>query len=173
MKQQQILLSLLIGLNLGCTHESRFLIKIHEGVEDEMGVRCGYVNQKGDTIIPLGKYPYCYTDTIRNIGFILRQDGTCKAIDQSGQEIYEVYWYDNGPDYVSDGMFRIKEKGKIGYADQDGTIRIKPQFDCANPFENGKARVAYQCRQIQDGEHTIAESDTWIFINKKGEPIKE
>ena len=32
------------------------LIKFHEGEFDEIGVPSGYLNLKGDTIIPIGKY---------------------------------------------------------------------------------------------------------------------
>lgn len=34
----------------------------------------GYINQNGDTIIPFGKYPICFTDTIRELGFVYQND---------------------------------------------------------------------------------------------------
>lgn len=37
-------------------------------------------------------------------------------IDDKGQEVYQIYWFDNGPDYDSEGLYRIKQNNKIGYA---------------------------------------------------------
>ena len=36
----------------------------------EVGVPVCYLNERGDTIVPYGKYKFCQTDTIRNIGFV-------------------------------------------------------------------------------------------------------
>lgn len=170
MKDTFFLLVLFLWLSFmfACKSEENYLIKVYEGPEDYMGVPSGYVNQQGDTIIPLGKYEYCFTDTLSNFGIVLKKDGTCVAIDRNGAEMYEVYWYDNGPDYLSDGLFRMVKNGKIGYAGRDGAIVIPPQFSCADPFENGKARVTFDCVSVPDGEHTISESSSWFYIDKRG-----
>lgn len=56
----------------------------------------------------------------------------------------------------------------FGYADAaTGNVVIKPQYECAFPFENGIAKVAIHCT-VEDGEHGIMESDQWIYIDKKG-----
>lgn len=150
-----------------------YLLKVCEGPQDEIGTPCGYADLNGNMIIPIGRYFHCYTDTLRNYAIVLKESGTCVAIDRGGRELYEVYWYDNGPDYLSEGLFRIKQNGKIGYADKSGTVVIPPQFECANPFEDGKARVALDCEQVASGEHTIAESDNWFYIDKMGQKIDE
>ena len=36
----------------------------------EVGVPVCYLNERGDTIVPYGKYRYCQTDTIKKIGFV-------------------------------------------------------------------------------------------------------
>ena len=36
----------------------------------EVGVPVCYLNERGDTIVPYGKYRYCQTDTIEKIGFV-------------------------------------------------------------------------------------------------------
>jgi hypothetical protein len=83
--------------------------------------------------------------------------------------LYEVFPYDNGPDYPSEGLIRIVKKGKIGYANaKTYTIVISPQFDCAFPFENGKAKVSNKCQSIKEGEHSVWTSDAWQFVDKKG-----
>lgn len=55
------------------------------------------------------------------------------------------YLYDNGPDYLSEGLMRIQDSsGKIGYADEKGEIVISPQFAFGYPFKNGHAKVTLQ-----------------------------
>ena len=150
-----------------------YLLKFYEGPYDEPGAPCGYLDRQGDTVIPAGKYHYCYTDTLRSFAVVLEAGGRCVAVDRSGKALYEVYWYDNGPDYLSDGLFRIKKAGKIGYADEAGTIAIPPRFECAGPFEDGKARVALECTIAAEGEHASQRSDDWFYIGKDGERIGE
>ena len=63
--------------------------------------------------------------------------------DERQRKTYPAYQFDNGDDYVEDGMQRIiDENGRIGYADESGRTVITPRFKCAFPFENGKAKVA-------------------------------
>lgn len=167
------ILTLVIFSNIACQSNKDYLVKIYEGNFDEVGVKSGYINQKGDTVIPLNKYLYCYTDTLKNYAIVLEHSGKCIAIDVSDNMLFEVYWFDNGPDYLSDGLFRIIQKKKIGYANSKGEIVIKPQFECADQFNNGRAKVAYKCKLIQNGEHSQMVSDEWFFINKKGIKIIE
>lgn len=47
-------------------------------------------------------------------------------------------------------------------------LLIEPQFDCACPFENGKARVSKQCKTVKYGKHSVWESDAWQYVNKQG-----
>lgn len=143
------------------------LFRIYKGEWYEMGVPCGYVNQKGDTIIPIGKYRYCIFDTVTTYA-IVGDPSDFHAIDQKGNRLYEVYWFDNGPDYLKDGLFRILRNNKIGYANAHGEIVIEPQFDCANAFENGIAKVSFKCDLKQFGEHREMKSSSWFCIDKTG-----
>jgi hypothetical protein len=131
----------------------------------------GFINQNGDTVVPLGKYPFIFTDTFQQMAIVYTHDNKCVAIDKKENELFEVYWFDNGPDYVEDGLFRIKKGDKIGYANVEGQIIIQPQYKCANPFEKGKAQVAYECDLVDDGEHTMIENAKWFNINKKGQKV--
>lgn len=164
--------SIIVGLS-SCISGSNqqqadYLLLVHEGDSFEFGTPCGYATPQGDTVIPLGKYFHCYTDTFRTQAVVLDQDGICKAIDRNEEEIYRVMWYDNGPDYLVDGLFRIIRDGKTGYANEQGDVVIEPQFACAFPFENGKAKVALNCTLTEDGEYTVMESDEWFYIDKTG-----
>lgn len=158
-------------LNITDLQPSDTLFRIYKGDRNEIGVPCGYVNQKGDTVIPIGKYRYCFFDTVTTFAIVADTSGVY-AIDQNENRLYEVYWYDNGPDYVEYGLFRIKRNGKTGYANAKGEVVIEPQFDCAYSFENGKAKVTYDCELYEVGEHTEMKSDNWFYIDKSGKKIK-
>jgi predicted alpha/beta superfamily hydrolase len=94
--------------------------------------------------------------------------------DKQKKVLYDIFLYDNGPDYPSEGLFRIVKDGKIGYADEKTyTITIAPQFDCAFPFENGKAKVSTNCKTEKDGEYSTWISDNWQFLDKKGQFLSE
>ncbi len=96
-------------------------------------------------------------------------DGQWVIMDSLKTILYHVFIYDNGPDDPSDGLIRVVKNGKIGYADaQTYAIVIEPQFDCAFPFENGKAKVSNHCKTVQDGEHSVWESDDWTYVDKPG-----
>jgi hypothetical protein len=165
-----LLVSILISGSCQSKNED-FLIKVCKGNFDEVGAECAYVNLKGDTIIRFGHYQYCYTDTLKDIAIVIKNDGKLIAIDRNEKELFEVMWYDNGPDYISDGLFRIKKNNKIGYSNNKGEIIIEPQFDCAFPFENGKAKVSNDCKTISEDEYSQWVSDKWYFIDRKGKKI--
>ena len=77
-----------------------------------------------------------------------------KCSFELGKELFEVYKIDNGPDYVSDGLFRIVGKNsKIGFADTCGVIVIPPVFSYATPFHNGEAKVSFGGKNEKQGEY--------------------
>lgn len=157
-------LSLIILLCDG-SDQKDYLFKICNPSDE---AECGYVNSRGDTVIAIGKYEYCFTDTLEHMAIVLKKSGELMAIDRQERELFEVLWYDNGPDYFADGLIRIKKNGNIGYADEKGRVVIAPQFGCAFPFQNGRARVAMACKTVQEGEHSRWESEEWFYIDKSG-----
>lgn len=157
--------------NITDLNPSDTLFRIYKGELYELGVPSGYVNQKSDTVIPVGKYQYCFFDTVTTYAIVGDKSGFY-AIDQKENRLYEVYWFENGPDYIKDGLFRIKRNEKIGYANTKGEIVIEPQFDCANAFENEKAKVTFDCELKKVGEHAVMKSDSWIYIDKTGKRIE-
>lgn len=98
------------------------------------------------------------------------------AINEQGQVIYHIYWYDNGPDYVEDGLVRIRNaQGLIGYANaQTGKIEIAPKYVCAQPFEHGKAMVGITGRlEKEDGlDGEICVPEPALYIDKKGRVLR-
>lgn len=96
-------------------------------------------------------------------------EGKWVIMDSQKTALYEVFIYDNGPDYPAEGLIRVVKNGKIGYADaKTYVIVIQPQFDCAFPFENGQAKVSNQCKTVKDGEYSVWESDAWQYVDKRG-----
>lgn len=59
----------------------------------EVGVPVCYLNERGDTIVPYGKYRYCQTDTIKKIGFVYEnkpKDARIICINDAGKELFYV-----------------------------------------------------------------------------------
>lgn len=172
---------LLLLLNFACgskdssTSPSDDCILIRKSLNDyEMGNEFWFVNQTGKIIVPKQKYYGTFNDTIRNYGFVIDNKGNIFAVDCNGNELYQVFKYDNGPDYAEEGLFRILSKnGKIGYADAEtGKIVIKPVYQCAFPFENGRARVSKNCLTETIDEYSEWVSDEWFEIDKTGKRIQ-
>lgn len=147
----------------------------------EVGVPVCYLNERGDTIVPYGKYRYCQTDTIKKLGLVYEnksKDARIICINNAGKELFYVFKYDNGPDYIQEGLFRImNEDGLVGFADSLGNAVIKPQFKFAFPFENGKAKVTFsgENKGVPDsnGEKHYWNSSDWYYINKNGKIINK
>jgi hypothetical protein len=133
---------------------------------------CGYCNEKGDTIIPL-ESTFCYTDTIRTIGFVSIQQRGIIAIEKTGKELFRVYNFDFGPDPVREGLFRIiGENEKIGFADSLGNIIIEPQFEDAYPFKNGFAAVYVGGHKEKIEEYrSYHTGGKWGFIDRTGKIV--
>lgn len=147
-----------------------FLVSFTDTITNEYG----YKNVNGDTIIPLGKYAMCFTDTFKTYAIVVKLNIRFVAIDRQENDLYEVFSFDNGPDYPSESLFRIVENNKIGYADSlSGKVVIKPQFDCAWPFENGVAQVSNDCKTLTDGEHSSWVSEHWFYIDKTGKKVEK
>ena len=129
----------------------------------------GYINAKGDTVIDC-VYPLVYTDTITQIGFVADNTGKIKCFNHKGKYLFDVFKYDNGPDYPSEGLFRIVDKeGLIGFADTIGNLVIHTRYRIAYPFTNGKAKVTDTGKLLIDSQdidrHEYWQSDKWYFIS--------
>lgn len=155
-----------------------YLISFSDDSDSSGRSSFGYKNLQGEVIIPMGKYERCFTDTFKNFAFVYDEKITGSkvvAINRNEKILFEAYMFDNGPDWPEEGLFRIIRNGKIGYADKNGIIVIEPEFECADQFENGTARVAINCnlaRSENDPEHTSMESDSWFYIDKNGNIVK-
>lgn len=101
------------------------------------------------------------------------EQGKWVIMDSRKKVLYDVFLYDNGPEYPSGGLIRVVKNGKIGYADaRTYALVIEPQFDCAYPFIYGRGRVSNNCRTVKVGEYSSWESEEWKYVDKKGQFMK-
>ncbi len=138
---------------------------------DDDSEKCGYVDSDGNVVIPFGNYPLCLTDTLKTFAIVYCNTKGFIAIDRNDSTLFQIYTIDNGPDYPSEGLFRIVENGKIGFADEAGVIKIKPKFSAALPFHNGLAAFCDGCVTVKDGEYSSWQKGKWGFINTKGDTV--
>jgi hypothetical protein len=130
----------------------------------------GYKNTRGEIAIP-AKFNFTYTDTMYDFA-IVQFDDKLVGIDRKVNIILEPYIYDNGPDYVEEGLFRFVENNKIGFADINGIKKIPAKFDFASPFKEGMASFNIGGhKKMFDEEHWYWDGGLWGFINKKGKVI--
>lgn len=90
---------------------------------------------------------------------------------------FKPYQYDNGDDYVSEGLYRIVDgDGRIGYATENNVVIIPPRFAFGFPFKNGRAKVtdSGHLEEVKgsDGEYHYWVSDNWYWIDKMGNRIE-
>lgn len=113
----------------------------------------GFKDLYGKIIIE-AKYVHIYTDTLFSMAIVFK-NGEWIAIDKKENVILKPFIFDNGPDYLEEGLFRFVENNKIGFADIDGRRIILPKYDFAAPFENGLSAyiLGGQREYDQGGEH--------------------
>lgn len=153
--------------------ESWILVKNYDDTSTfaPLGYTSGYVNTNGDTVIPLDKYPRCYSDTFAYYAIVLDEHRGLIGIDKKERKLFNAVWAETDyPTMESDGMILITENGKYGYANHKGEIVIKPQFKCATSFMDGTAKVSNNCEEINE-EHEKWKINSWFYINKKGNKV--
>jgi hypothetical protein len=138
---------------------------------------CGYTDKAGNIEIPFGKYFICFTDTFKNYAIVLLPEEGFIGIDKHEKKLFTVYPIDNGPDYISDGTFRITENNKVGIADTSGSILIKPIYDFTFGFKNGLAivNIGGHKEKVEpsdpNSEYIFWSGGKWGVINKQGKII--
>lgn len=96
------------------------------------------------------------------------------AVDKNGEFLFYPYYYDNGPDDLQEGLFRITDKNnKVGFANAKGEIIIKPKYDFASSFTMGFTSYCNGCYfdRSKDSEHPPLVNISMHYIDIKGNPI--
>lgn len=129
----------------------------------------GYKDRTGKIVIP-AKYDWVDTHKIYTIAtVVLHSKWFC--INKKDSILFEPYIFDNGRDYLHEGLFRYVEKGKIGFANLKGEKVISASFDFAGQFNSGLACFNIGGHNKQIGEYSSWKGGLWGFINKKGEIV--
>ena len=92
-------------------------------------------------------------------------------IDRSRNVLVRPFIFDNGPDYFWEGLARFTVDGKFGFFDKRGHVVIKPAYQFAERFSEGRAAVCQGCRKVTHGEHWTMEGGKWGFISRSGELV--
>ncbi len=171
MKTNIIITILLVFISMNIyAQDDKLYIYYYPNFED-VDATLGYVDSTGKVIIPAGKYPYLFTDVFDKIAFVLLKDKKgVYAIDRSEKVLFQVCSFELGPDIISNGLFRIIENEKIGFANMNGEIVIKPNWGFIFPFqENGLAIFCEKGNWIWiDKEHRKFSGGKWGAMDTKG-----
>ena len=154
MKTNIIITTLLLFISMNIyAQDDKLYIYYYPNFED-VDATLGYVDSSGKVVIPAVKYPYIFTAEFDKIAFVLLKDRKgVYAIDRNEKILFQVCSYEIGPDIVSNGLFRIIENGKIGFANMNGEIVIKPRFQFVYPFQ-------------ENGFAIFCENGTWSMLDK-------
>ncbi|MCL1943361.1 MAG: WG repeat-containing protein [Candidatus Azobacteroides sp.] len=142
----------------------------------EQNGKFGYVDSLGSVRIPF-EYSFAYTDTFSNkIAFVVAvelEKGKIIAIDKNNKKLFTVFNFDNAPDYIEDGLFRIvnDSTGYIGFADMQGNIIISPRFFHVDSFSGGFAAFNVGGEFEPDGEYTAVLGGKWGYIGNTGKEV--
>ena len=155
----------------------------------------GVKNDKGKIIIP-ANYPHfgnvgnneiINTPTIEF--YFSKRDTTNKknqdhsvaismgaVYNRDGKLLYLPLFYDNGPDYWSNGIRRYVENGKVGLVDSTGNKLTKAKWDMVWPFDEDNQAQVFIGNLKQDYRNgrdfpTITGSAITYFINTRGKRI--
>jgi hypothetical protein len=130
--------------------------------------RYGFRDVRGTVVIP-AQYLSVSDFSSGGVAFVADDKGW-SCIDTKNNVLLTPYLYDNGPDYVSEELFRYTENKKIGFADPLCKIVIQAEYDFAAPFEEGMSVVCNGCSfdKSKDPEHPELKGGTWGYIDKTG-----
>ena len=166
------LLSLLLLLNfISNAQKTDYLIAFRDTTK--AGEPFGYKNKKGKVVFP-AKYIAVYTQKFYTSAMVL-DEGEWIAIDRKGKVILKPFIFDNGPDYIKEGLFRFVENGKMGFADIHCKKIIPATFDFVEPFNEGLAQYTMGGKKVYEnaGEYWIWKGGYETgYINKIGKKVK-
>lgn len=112
----------------------------------------GYKSLNGEIVIK-AKYQNG-SDTLRRMAIVQNSEFEFVGIDKNDSIILKPYIYDNGPDYVEQGLFRFVENGKLGFSNLDGQKIIRAKYDFAAPFSDGISEYSIGGEEIYENGKT-------------------
>jgi len=119
----------------------------------------GYVNSKGEIQIPL-KYDFNTEAMVWGVfesGYAKFKEGDKYGLlNTTGEEVYPAIFEDVGR-YDETQLVAVKKRGKWGYADQKVKLQLPYEYELAQTFVNGRAKVKTYLG--------------WQLIDEKGESL--
>lgn len=138
----------------------------------------GFKDEQGQVVIPpqyCAVFQEAFVDRIACVVDARQKTAAGRdrliAIDKCNNFVLEPFTFDNGPDYVREGVFRFWKDGKIGFADKDGHTVIPAQFDFAGPFDQGMTGFCIGCKPQAFDEYVEWRGGKWGFIDNKGNVV--
>jgi hypothetical protein len=134
----------------------------------------GYKSRGGRIVIP-AEYDFAQERFV-NYGIVRNTGGEFMGIDSQGKFLYNIYFFDNGPDYIDCNRFRIIKDGKIGFANgKTGRIEILPELSYADYFNENLAVfcIGGEEKKTSDGEHSYWLGGNWGVIDTEGKVVVE
>jgi hypothetical protein len=143
----------------------------------------GVKNRQGKIIIPARHRPFFDVDPKEEIrGDLIylwpvnadstEPSGFGVAYNRKGKLLFAPFSFDNGPDYVSEGLMRYVKNGKMGFVNRIGEVVIPAQYDYVDGFRYGVASYCKGCKREYEGEHYHMKGGQWGYINYKGEELQ-
>ena len=141
----------------------------------------------GDTVLKLdsAKYYICFNHTFSNFAIVgITHKPGWWAIDIHEHLLFQVYntsYGEPSPDEITNGMIRIVDKkGKIGFANDKGTVVIQPQFEFASSFFHDSAvigknckKILWCCKGVNEDKHYYTKCVKCGVINKSGSLVMQ
>jgi hypothetical protein len=95
-------------------------------------------------------------------------------VSRQGRSQAVITW-DNGPDYVEEGLLRGRVGERIAYFDAALAQAVPGTYDFGWPFSDGIAQVCNGCRRgTPDGDgHTPMEGGEWFHIDRQGHRVAD
>lgn len=166
-----------IILNLANDHtfitdtSGKFALTAHLG--DSLSFR--YVGLK-DSVIVLSNQTPSYLEIGLDTANTTLIGHEIIKLEHISQTDFKPFKIDNGDDYVKCNRFRIVDKkGRIGFANGDGYVVLKPKFAFAFPYYKGLAKVTDKgmLKEVEGskGEYHYWDSDDWFYINMSGDRL--
>ena len=159
------------------SHEIDPLLAVTNEEALQYGADVAYISSSGDTLISFGEFAYFGTDSLKHFANVIIHPndstfGRQVGIDRNGSILFDIVLFDNGPDYINEGLMRVKRNGKMGFANEKGEIVIPCEYDFAKWFVDGYAEVTYQATFYTDLDgHQRVESNNWFTIDRNGNQV--
>ena len=140
----------------------------------------GFKDTSGQMVIP-PQYAAVFEDSfVNDIAFVVEnkyekddERHGIIAIDKNNKMILKPFIFDNGPDYIQEGLFRFVEKGLMGFADVNGKKVIPAKYTFVEAFQEGFAAFCEGCKKETIDEHWRMVGGKWGFMDKNGKVIIE